>query len=117
MVKRQHAAEAIVTSALVTTLPSTKPPIVGTASPSELPIINTNFCGTSWEDHTQDCTLNKPCPGGDECGLGESCFTGSDCTAILNGDQEDVEAGSEEESKVGHFCGSIQNLLLSMVST
>lgn len=93
---------------LLTPSPSILPT---TSSPSKAPIINTNFCGTSWEDHTKDCASSTPCPRGDECASDESCFTGSPCSSSST-----VLSGQEGEHVAGSYCGTEWNLLMTSVS-
>jgi len=95
------------------TMPSIPSPTTAptTTLPSKSPIINTNFCGVSWADHTKDCANSLPCPNGDECASGERCFNGSPC-AMLNIDISPGDASSE--SNVGNFCGTEWNELMLM---
>jgi len=67
-------------------------------------VITSNFCGVSWDEHIKDCS--KPCPLGDECSSGETCFTGSPCsvtqsvvTAAENDKNDSTSSTSESIDK------------------
>ena len=66
---------------------------VSTTSQQEAEMLTNNFCGTSWQEHL-DCT--RPCPIGNECGEGESCFHGSPCSVISS----EVPVKNENESEL-----------------
>jgi len=55
-------------SAPPTKLPTAKPTPLLSRPPTKTPVINTNFCGTTWEDRTKNCGSSRPCPRGDKCG-------------------------------------------------
>ena len=72
-------------------------PIVSETTSSSKPdslVITSNFCGVSWDEHIKDCS--KPCPLGDECSSGETCFTGSPCSVT----QSVVTAAAEDEKDI-----------------
>ena len=80
-----------------------------TALPSKSPTVNTNYCGTTWAYHAQNCATSRPCPRGDECWPGEQYFFDSPCVAMHG--PEDLT------SNVGSFCGTEWNVLMLMVSS
>lgn len=69
---------------------------------------NKNYCGVSWSAHSEDCTNARPCPRGDECETGETCFSDSPCSA-LNSELED--------SNIKHICGTEWNTLVNQCKT
>ena len=80
-------------------------------------MINTNFCGTTWEDHTKNCGSSRPYPRGDECGATESCFSDSPCVVLANPSLGvGGSTNDDAESNVGSFCGIRWNALLTTVS-
>lgn len=91
-----------------------EPSVPTTVAPSDSPIINTNYCGSSWSaiSTLAGCETSRPCPKGNECPAGHSCFTGTPCSTLIN--QVGEDQGSS--SKVGHFCGSSWNTLRTRVS-
>mmetsp|Transcript_8489 Transcript_8489/g.18999 ORF Transcript_8489/g.18999 Transcript_8489/m.18999 type:complete len:903 (+) Transcript_8489:307-3015(+) len=54
---------------------------------------NTNFCGVSWQEHIKVCANSLPCPKGDECPVGETCFHASPCA----NNPDNVESTPEPE--------------------
>ena len=90
-----------------------KPSVPATTAPSDSPVINTNFCGSSWNavSTLAGCEASRPCPKGNECPKGHSCFTGTPCSTLMN------QLGEEQgDSNIGNFCGTSWNLLRTSVS-
>ena len=67
----------------ITPAPSAGLPEPTTPSLTKAPTINTLFCGVSYEDALDKCSVGTACPAGtqEECPSGLSCFTGIQCTA------------------------------------
>lgn len=62
----------------------------------------TNFCGTSWEDASTDCSNKKPCPLGtdEECEIG-TCWGDTACDTTTGGGL----VFDKENPKHSRFCG------------
>lgn len=97
--------------------PTSRPSNEATSTPPSLQPISSaptrgskNYCGVSWSSHKDDCQNARPCPKGDECESGETCFNNSPCAAI-NSDT------ATEESNVKHLCGTDWNTLLNQCKT
>jgi hypothetical protein len=73
-------------------LNSKVPSLSNSISPSTLPPValsdtdpkNQNFCGTDWEDASNNCSLERFCPNGDgDCDAeGHTCQTYTTCNAV-----------------------------------
>lgn len=62
----------------------------------------TNFCGTSWEDASTDCSNKQPCPLGtdEECEIG-TCWADTACDTAAGGGL----VFDNENPKHSRFCG------------
>ena len=74
-----------------------------TSAPTKL---TANYCGVSWSIHSEDCENARPCPRGDECETGETCFSDSPCAAMISGNPA-------LESNIVHLCGTSWNKLVN----
>jgi hypothetical protein len=70
---------------------------------------STNYCGVSWSSHAENCDLATPCPRGDECSPGETCFSDSPCAAADN--------NNPAADSAMHICGSDWNTLITTCKT
>ena len=63
----------------------------------------TNFCGTSWEDASTDCSKKQPCPLGtdQECKAGGICWGDTICDTTTGGGL----VFDKENPKHARFCG------------
>jgi hypothetical protein len=83
-----------------TTSPPTKEPTTSgptkaptTSGPTKAPTVNKFFCGTTWQAYVNDCENATPCPRGDECAEGYTCFAaGSPCAKKQGSNAADVTA-------------------------
>jgi len=95
--------------------PAVSKPIVSETTTSskqtDTLVITSNFCGVSWDEHIKDCS--KPCPLGDECSSGETCFHGSPCSTT----QSVVTAAAEDDKNDDNDSGSTSNSIDTGSST